>query len=133
MTDLQARAAAAADAVLAPCPKCHSDRISDRPAWFGLMHRVACRDCGISLERDTRLEAIEHWNIRPANPATALEPSDVARALKWIDRNLLLARNLMKTSVAAGNGRDNFAAHDAYQALLVAKAALPTPPEGETP
>ncbi len=46
------------------------------------------------------------------------------RALRWIDHNLRLAKQLMNSSVEAGNGRDNFSAHDAHQALTVAKKAI---------
>lgn len=46
------------------------------------------------------------------------------RALKWIDHNLLLAERLMKSSSDEGNGRANFSAHDAHQALTVAKKAI---------
>jgi hypothetical protein len=59
-----------------------------------------------------------------ADRNAALEDADVDRALKWIDHNLRLAQNLMRSSVKAGNGYDNFAAHDAHHALTAAKSAI---------
>ncbi|SKB26828.1 hypothetical protein [Sphingopyxis flava] len=57
--------------------------------------------------------------------------AEADRALKWINHNLMLAKGLMKSSSEAGNGAENFRAHDAHQALSVAKAALSATPAQE--
>ncbi|WP_158501159.1 hypothetical protein [Sphingopyxis sp. 113P3] len=50
--------------------------------------------------------------------------AEADRALKWINHNLMLAKGLMKSSSEAGNGAENFRAHDAHQALTAAKNAI---------
>ena len=57
--------------------------------------------------------------------------ADRDHAMKWINHNMMLATGLMKSSSEAGNGAENFRAHDAYRALKVAKAALSTPQRQE--
>lgn len=44
--------------------------------------------------------------------------------MNWVDHNLRLAQQLMKSSAQAGDGRGNFAAHNAHHALKAAKDAL---------
>lgn len=38
-------------------------------------------------------------------------------ALHWVDRELLVAKRVMRESIARGDGRSNFAAHDAHENL----------------
>lgn len=51
----------------------------------------------------------------------------VREALAWVDDNLAAAKSVMKKSVELGNGRANFAAHDAHKHLTTIRAALAAP------
>lgn len=62
-------------------------------------------------------------------PAPQPADGDATFALRWVRSNLAAARNLMKTSVDAGHGYDNFRAHDAHRALTVCEIALTSLPQ----
>ena len=119
-----------------------ADKLRDRDAWL-LTVEAWRRGARGHIDRAHVAQAFARHRISHSLPATQEDAersvagsddtsqADRDHAMKWINHNMMLATGLMKSSSEAGNGAENFRAHDAYRALKVAKAALSTPQRQE--